>query len=76
MALKPNFEEFLTRIPRHLEHRNNSNTINLIWHGYLAALMEWGFLQPDEYSQLQTLLKDVGRDEIQEVFLGLDGPNP
>jgi hypothetical protein len=74
MTTKPTVEEFMMRIPRHLEHRHNNDAVNLLWHGYLAGLMEWGMLSPDEYHGLRVLLREIGEDERREIFLGLDGP--
>jgi hypothetical protein len=74
MTEKPTLAEFLIRIPRHLQHRQNNDAVNLLWHGYLAGLMEWGLLAPDDYHQLREQLREIGEDERREIFLGLDGP--
>ena len=57
----------------HVAYRNNSDTVNLLWAGYLAALMVEGHLGIDEYHELNRMLKDVGRDELRELFIGYPG---
>lgn len=69
----PTKKEFLSRMTAHINHRQNSDAINLLWKGYLAALMEWGFFEPNDYHELNALLKDVGDDELREIFLGFPG---
>lgn len=70
MASVPTKEEMLSRISIHLRRRSNSDTVTLLWKGYLAALMEWGFFEPHEYDELSNQLGDVGNEELREVFLG------
>ncbi len=70
MASVPTKEEMLSRISIHLKRRSNSDTVTLLWKGYLAALMEWGFFEPDEYHDLNDQLGEVGSEELREVFLG------
>ena len=73
MAELPTKEEIEKRMTAHLEHRGNSDTVNLLWKGYLAALMDWGVLRPDDYHDLNDLLNDVGEEERRELFLGVSG---
>jgi hypothetical protein len=55
----------------HIAYRGNSDVVNLLWAGYLAALMIEGHLSADEYHDLNDMLKDVGRAELREIFIGL-----
>lgn len=71
MRSKPTKQELINRIQAHLAYRENSDTVNLLWKGYLAALMEWGGLGPDDYHDLDDLLKEAAEDELREIFLGL-----
>ena len=73
MQSKPTKEELLSRISEHLKHRNNSDACNLLWAGYLAACIEWGLLSPGDYDDVREILKPVGKAELREIFLGLDG---
>jgi hypothetical protein len=73
MAELPTKEEIEKRMTAHLEHRGNSDTVHLLWKGYLAALMDWGILRPDDYHDLNDLLNDVGEEERRELFLGVSG---
>jgi hypothetical protein len=57
----------------HVAHRLNSDVVNLLWAGYLAALMVEGHLETNDYHDLNNLLKDVGREELRELFIGYPG---
>jgi hypothetical protein len=57
----------------HLAYRKDSDVIHLLWKGYLAALMEAGAFQPDEYHDLNDMLKEVGEVERREIFVGFPG---
>ncbi len=71
IALTVNVEELKQRIRRHLEDRPDSETMKLLWKGYLSGLMEWGLFQyPDEYSYLMSDLGDIGKEESIEIALG------
>jgi hypothetical protein len=69
---RPTEEELRKRISEHLQHHSGSTEVALIWHGYIAALLEWSLITPDTHSRLNQLLPDVGRTELMELFLGLD----
>lgn len=73
MSRLPTKEELLERMSAQLRYREDSDTIHLLWKGYLAALMEWGFLEPNDYHELNGTLKDVGEDERSEIFIGFPG---
>ena len=66
----PTEEELRDRITRQLEWRDKSDTVALIWHGYLSGLMEWGLIEIDVYNRLSDLLPIVGDKEIAELFAG------
>jgi hypothetical protein len=70
MNQKPTRDELLSRIPAHIAYRNDEESCKLIWKGYLAALMEWGLLAPDDYHELNRMLGSNGQDVIREIFLG------
>lgn len=65
----PTEEELRNRILRHLEWRNSSDAVALIWRGYLAALSEWGLIEQDICQRLCSILPEVGYKEIHELFL-------
>jgi hypothetical protein len=64
----PTEEELRNRITRQLEWRGASDTVSLIWHGYLAGLMEWGLIEVHVYDRLKELLPQVGNKELSELF--------
>jgi len=69
MRSLPKKEEFIFRIKEHLQHRD-SDVVRLLWKGYLAALLEWGFFDPNDYHELNRDLGELGKDELREIFLG------
>ena len=74
MTKKVDLEDLAQSIKEHIAFRGNSDTVNLLWAGYLAALMIEGYLSPDEYHDLNDTLKNVGREELGEIFVGLPEP--
>jgi hypothetical protein len=73
MSQKPTKEELFGRILPHVKHHNNSDAIVLLWKGYLAALMEWGFLTADDYHELDDRLGEIEEELRREIFLGYPG---
>ena len=63
-----NAGDITEQILEHISHRGNTDTVNLIWTGYVAALMYGDSLDVDEFFSLLTVLKPVGRDELRELF--------
>ncbi|NSX12965.1 hypothetical protein HTY52_02575 [Cupriavidus taiwanensis] len=68
----PTEEELRDRIIRQLEWRGSSDVVALIWHGYLAALLEWGVIELPVFERLFALLPEAGGEELVE--LSLDEP--
>lgn len=52
------------QIPKHLARRKNSDVVNLLWKGYLFALLEWGFATREQFDRLNALLSKVGNEEL------------
>jgi hypothetical protein len=66
----PTEEELRSRITRQLKWRANSDEVVLIWHGYLAGLMEWGIIELETYERLSELLPHKGNKVLAELFQG------
>lgn len=66
MVSLPTKTEMLERTREHREYRNDSDTVNLLWKGYLTALYEWEMLSEQDYQAVLSELKPVGDTEIQE----------
>lgn len=64
----PTEEELRNRITRQLDWRGTSDTVSLIWHGYLSGLMEWGLIDVQVCDRLRALLPQVGNKELSELF--------
>ncbi len=67
----PTEEELRNRIARQLEWRNSSDTVALIWHGYLTGLVEWGLIEIPVFDRLTALLPQVGNKELCELSTGV-----
>ena len=63
----PTEEELRNRIVRQLSWRG-TDTVALIWHGYLSGLLEWGLIEIDVHDRLLKLLPKVGSKELYELF--------
>ena len=64
----PTEEELYNRITNHLNHRGATDTVALLWHGYLAALLEWALIDINAHLRLLNLLPRVGIKELDELF--------
>jgi hypothetical protein len=64
------------QIREHIAHRGNSDTVNVLWAGHLLALLAFGGLEIGEFEELYGLLKDVGREELVELYMRLSGEKP
>jgi len=65
----PSEEDLRTRISNQLTWRGPTDTVALLWHGYLSALLEWGVIEVHIYDRLSALLPAVGNKELHEIFL-------
>ncbi|HEX8988568.1 MAG TPA: hypothetical protein VF816_11450 [Rhodocyclaceae bacterium] len=63
----PTEEELRNRIVRQLSWRG-TDTVALIWHGYLSGLLEWGLIELSVHDRLLKLLPEVGNKELYELF--------
>lgn len=64
----PTEEELRNRISRQISWRGPTDTVALIWRGYLSALLEWGAIENNVYARLMSLLPTVGVKELVELF--------
>jgi hypothetical protein len=64
----PTEEELRNRIARQLSWRG-TDTVALLWHGYLNGLVEWGLIELSVYDRLCKLFPvGLGAKEIYEQF--------
>ena len=70
MTAKPTKEELENRIQRHLSWSSSSETVALLWHGYLTGIFEWGLISIEDHRVLSELLPKVGTIEVDEIFSG------
>jgi hypothetical protein len=65
----PTEEELRNRITRQLSWRDPTDTVALLWRGYLTSLLEWGLIEVHVYDDLRALLPKVGIKELNEICL-------
>lgn len=72
MAERPTAAEIRERIRECALHYGGAVPPDaaLVWDGYLAALIEWGLLTPEEHGELSELLPNVENNPVMGIFLG------
>lgn len=65
----PSEDELRTRISNQISWRGPTDTVALLWHGYLSALLEWGLIEVQMYDRVSAELPKVGSKELHEIFL-------
>ena len=72
MTERPSFEELQNRIVRDVDHYDGElpERFALVWNGYLAALIEWGFISVSEHEQLLKLLPPIDDNPAVTILLG------
>ena len=67
---KPTFEELQRRLERVRSKDDYDDRDACCWQGYLAALLEWGLITPNDHLRLIALVPVSGRDPSLAIFLG------
>jgi hypothetical protein len=57
----------------HVQLRNGSDTVKLLWKGYLAALVIEAKMGSEEFHKISESLGDIGDEEVAEIFVGFPG---
>ncbi len=71
MTERPQYDELKKRIVEHLDNsQNDKELVSACWHGYLAALLEWGFINAEDHARLISLLPPVDPNPVLQIFLG------
>lgn len=70
MIGKPTRAELERRIREHLQWHPGSDTVALVWQGYLTGIFEWGLISVGDHDALSKLLPRVGVKEVVEIFSG------
>ncbi|MBF4070454.1 hypothetical protein GSH05_15405 [Burkholderia pseudomallei] len=65
----PTEQELRERIERQIARRGATDTVALIWHGYLTGLLEWGVIELDVFDRLSALLPAIGHLELVELSI-------
>ena len=67
---RPTEAEILKRVQSHLRAHQSNLTSASLWHGYIAALLEWGLIDAELHSRIGKLLPEIGAQELRDIFLG------
>jgi hypothetical protein len=72
MQPSPTQGELEERIRRDLDHFNGNlpERSALVWHGYLAALIEWGLISPGVHGHLTAMLPLLPDNPAVDILLG------
>jgi hypothetical protein len=68
MAL-PSFDELQKRLETSKSKASYDDRHACCWQGYLAALIEWGAITPDEHRRLTELVPTSEPNPVLEIFL-------
>ena len=66
-------DEMVKRVKAEVKHFNGvlPERYTLAWHGYLAAIFEWGLIDIPHYDNLLTLLPKISEpNPVAEIFEG------
>ena len=69
---KPESSEIETRILKHFElaiDQTQMREIALTWDGYIAAMLEWGLISPEEHSSALALLRGHLNKNDPSIFI-------
>ena len=70
---KPTASELQDRIERQMSLREFGTLDSACWRGYLAALIEWNLLTPNEHRRLIDMLPELDADPTLPILLGPEG---
>jgi hypothetical protein len=71
MTERPLYDELAKRIVEHIDNsRTDKALVSACWHGYLAALLEWGLITPEDHARLIRLLPPLDPNPVLQIFLG------
>ncbi len=64
------FNELIQRIDNGKSKSNYDDRHACCWQGYLAALLEWGLITPDQHKYLSDKIPVDSPDPSVEIFIG------
>jgi hypothetical protein len=67
---KPTFEELQQRIEKARVHDDYDDRHACCWQGYLAALLEWDLITPNDHANLAKEVPVKEPDPSLRIFLG------
>ena len=56
----------------HIAHRHGSETVRLLWSGYLAALLLRGHIDQNTHNYMSGSLQDAGTDIVHDILANED----
>jgi hypothetical protein len=75
MNEKPQLEELQGRIQEEISYYKGAlpERVALVWHGYIAALLEWGLISVSDHERLCNLLPSIKDNPVVPIMLGEPG---
>jgi hypothetical protein len=66
------FIDVQSRIEREIHYHNGSlpEMVAIAWDGYIAAMLEWSLITPDEHSRLSKMLPQITDNPVIAILLG------
>ena len=72
MTERPQYDELAKRILEHISSAGaDADLVAATWYGYLAALLEWGLIEPEDHSRLYRLVPPLDPNPVVQIFLGV-----
>ena len=67
---KQDAEDLVNRISEHISLTRASNEARHLWFGYACALLEWGLLEPKDFSLIVDMCEPIDSELSNQVLLG------
>lgn len=66
------YSELKSRLQSEVVHfsGNIPERVAIAWDGYLAALLDWNLISPDQHKELSSLLPEIPDNPVLAIFLG------
>ncbi len=63
------------RIKEEVAFYNNGlpENVNLVWQGYIGALLEWGLIDVEDHAKFIELLPSIKNNPVSSIFMGEPG---
>lgn len=72
MMTQQDFSELKSRLQTEAAYFNGNipERVAIAWDGYLAALLDWNLISPEQHKELTNLLPEIPDNPVLAIFLG------